>query len=88
MTLVLGAAWCAAVAGIVLGLATMIVFRAPLPAMRVALELLTAAGLLRLSVDSSWAAIAVAAALILLRRMITRVLVADFTSPRRAQHSS
>ena len=88
MTLVLGAAWCAAVAGIVLGLATMIVFRAPLPAMRVALELLTAAGLLRLSVDSSWAAIAVAAALILLRRMITRVLVADFTSPRRAQPSS
>lgn len=88
MTLVLGAAWCAAVAGIVLGLATMIVFRAPLPAMRVTLELLTAAGLLRLSVDSSWAAIAVAAALILLRRMITRVLVADFTSPRRAQHSS
>ena len=88
MNLVLGAAWCAAIAGIVLGLATMLVFRAPLPAIRVALELFTAAGLLRLSVDSSWAAIVVAAVLVLLRHMITRVLVADFTAPRPAQHGS
>jgi hypothetical protein len=35
-----------------------------------------------LSADSSWTAIAVAAVLIVLRRMITRVLVADFTVSR------
>ncbi|KWX69056.1 hypothetical protein [Mycobacterium sp. NAZ190054] len=81
MNAVLDASWCLAIAGIVLGPAALIVFRRPLLALRVTLDLLTAAGLLRLSVDSSWAAIAVAAALIVLRRTITRTLVADFNSP-------
>ncbi|WNG89656.1 hypothetical protein C6A87_011140 [Mycobacterium sp. ITM-2016-00317] len=80
MSVVLAASWCVAIAGIVLGSAALIVFGKPLIALRVTLEFLTAAGLLRLSVDSSWTAIAVAATLIVLRRMITRVLVADFTS--------
>jgi hypothetical protein len=90
VNLVLGASWCFAVAGIVLGLAALATFGKPLPALRVMLELLTAAGLLRLSVDSTWAAIAAAAALIVLRKTITRSLIADLTTPRgrRAPHTT
>ncbi len=84
MNLVLGASWCFAIIGIALGFAALVAFRRPLLALRVTLELLTAAGLLRLSVDSSWAAIAATAALILLRRTITRSLIADLSAPRRA----
>lgn len=83
MNVVLEASWVLALAGIVLGVAALIVFGRPLPALRVTLELLTAAGLLRLSVDSSWTAITVAAVLIVLRRGITATLVVDFTSPPR-----
>ncbi|ANI39479.1 hypothetical protein [Mycolicibacterium vaccae] len=82
MTVIIAASWCLAIAGIALGAAALVVFGRPLPALRVTLEFLTAAGLLRLSADSSWTAIAVAAVLIVLRRMITRVLVADFTMSR------
>jgi hypothetical protein len=82
VTLVLGASWCLAIAGIVLGLATLATFGKPLPALRLMLELLTAAGLLRLSVDSSWTAIAATAALIIMRKTITRSLIADLTTPR------
>ncbi|WP_460356977.1 hypothetical protein [Mycobacterium sp. ZZG] len=89
MNIVLDASWCFALAGIVLGSAALIVFRRPLPALRVTLELLTAAGLLRLSVDSSWTAITVAAGLIVLRRVITRTLIADLTpSPRRTPRTT
>ena len=82
MTLVLAASWCFAIAGIVLGIAALATFGKPLPALRVTLELLTAAGLLRLSVDSTWAAIAATAALIVLRKTITRSLIADLTTAR------
>ncbi|ORV84252.1 hypothetical protein [Mycolicibacterium iranicum] len=81
MNVVLGAAWCFAASGILLGIAALVVFRQPLLALRVTLELLTAAGLLRLSVDSSWAAIAVTAVLIVIRRTITRSLMADLSAP-------
>lgn len=89
MSIVLAASWCVAVAGIVLGGATLAVFGKPLPALRVMLELLTAAGLLRLSADASWAAIAAAAALIALRKTLTHSLIADFTaSSWRARHTT
>ncbi|MFB1299392.1 hypothetical protein ACAG24_028200 [Mycobacterium sp. pW049] len=81
MSVLLGAAGFFAFAGILVGIATLVVFRRPLLALRVTLELLTAAGLLRLSVDSSWAAIAVTAVLILVRQAVTRSLVADLTAP-------
>jgi hypothetical protein len=81
VSVVLGAAWCFAAAGILLGIAALVVFRQPLLALRVTLELLTAAGLLRLSADSSWAAIAVTAVLIVVRRTITRSLMADLSAP-------
>ncbi|MCV7059138.1 hypothetical protein [Mycolicibacterium gilvum] len=89
MNLVVGASWCAAIAGIVLGTAALIVFRSPLPAARVTLELFTAAGLLRLSVDATWTAIAATAVVILLRRTVTRSLVADFSASHwRTQRST
>jgi hypothetical protein len=73
------ASWAIAAAGIVLGLAGLVVFRQPLVAMRVMLELFTAAGLLRLSVDLSWEAVAGVAAVIAVRQLVTRSLAADFT---------
>jgi hypothetical protein len=89
VSFVIGASWCAAIAGIVLGVATVVVFRTPLPALRVTLELLTAAGLLRLSVDATWTAIAATAVVIALRRTVTRSLVADLTaSPWRTRKST
>ena len=81
MTWALGASWCVAIAGIGIGLATLAVFRTPLLALRVCLELLTAAGLLRLSVDAAWTAIAGVAILIAVRRVVTRALTADLTVP-------
>lgn len=87
MSVVLGASWCFAIAAIVLGLATLVTFGKPLPALQVMLELLTAAGLLRLSVDSAWSAIAATAVLIVLRKTITRSLIADLNAwPRRTSH--
>ena len=71
--------WCVGIAGIVLGSAALAIFRQPLPALRVTLELFIAAGLLRLSVDNSWAAIAGAAVVIAIRRVLTRSLTADFS---------
>lgn len=89
MNIILAASWCVGIAGIVLGLAALAVFGKPLPALRVMLELLTAAGLLRLSVDASWAAIAAAAALIALRKTLTHSLIADLTAaPWRARHTT
>ena len=74
---VVNASWCFALAGIALGIGALVVFRQPLLAMRVMLDLFVAAGLLRLSVDTSWAAIASIVAVIALRRMVTRILTAD-----------
>jgi hypothetical protein len=77
---VVDASWWFAIAGIVLGIAALAVFRKPLPAMRVMLELFTASGLLRLSVDLSWEAVAGVAAVIAVRQLVTRSLAADFTA--------
>jgi len=73
------ASWCLAIAGIILGLGVLLVFRQPIPALRVMLELFTAAGLLRLSVDLSWSAILGVVVLIAVRRLVTGSLVADLT---------
>ncbi len=80
MDIIVGASWCFAIAGIVLGIVSLAVFRQPLPALRVMLELFIAAGLLRLSVDNSWAAIASAAMVIAVRRILTRSLTVDFAT--------
>jgi hypothetical protein len=76
--------WAVAAAGIVLGLGGLVVFRQPLVALRSMLELFTAAGLLRLSVDLSWEAVAGVAAVIAVRQLVTRSLVADLTPWTRA----
>jgi hypothetical protein len=73
------ASWLIAAAGIVLALGGLIVFRRPLVALRVMLELFTAAGLLRLSVDLSWEAVAGVAVVIAVRQLVTRSLAADLT---------
>jgi hypothetical protein len=89
VTLLLAASWAFGIAGIVLGFAALATFGKPLPALRVMIELLTAAGLLRLAVDSSWTAIAVTATLIVLRKTLTRSLIADFTAaPSRAPRTT
>jgi hypothetical protein len=72
--------WIIAAAGIVVGIAGLVAFRQPVVALRVMLELFTAAGLLRLSVDLSWESIAGVAVLIAVRRLVTRSLAADFAA--------
>lgn len=67
--------WLIAGAGIVLSVATLLVFRRPALALHVLLDLLLAAGLLRLSTDLAWSVIAVTAAVVLLRRVVTRSLL-------------
>lgn len=68
--------WLIAGAGIVLGAATLLVFRRPALALHVLLDLLLAAGLLRLSADAAWSVIAVTALVVVLRRVLTRSLLA------------
>lgn len=72
--------WVMAAVGIVLGIAGLVVFRQPLVALRVMLELFTAAGLLRLSVDLSWEALAGVAVVIGVRQLVTRSLAADLAA--------
>jgi hypothetical protein len=74
-----GASWCLAIAGILLGVGAVVVFRQPLTALRVTLDFFLAAGLLRLSVDVSWETIAATVTVIAVRRLITRSLTADLT---------
>ncbi|MCH9669717.1 MAG: hypothetical protein K0U76_05565 [Actinomycetia bacterium] len=83
MNLVVGASWCFTLTGIALGIAALAVFRRPMPALRVTMDLLVTASLLLLSVDLSWTAIAGTAVLIVVRRLLTLSLTADF---RAAQH--
>ena len=66
--------WVVAAAGIVLGGLTLVVMRRPRLALHVLLDLLLAAGLLRLSVDASWESIAVTAIVIVVRHLVTRGL--------------
>ena len=77
MTIVVAASWCLAIAAIAIGVAALLVFRQPLPSLRAMIELLTAAGLLRLSVDMSWTAVLGVVAVIAVRRVVTRSLTAD-----------
>ncbi|MGY2127754.1 hypothetical protein [Blastococcus sp. SYSU DS0617] len=58
------------VAALAAGAVVLVRTRRPTAALPVLLELLLAAGLLRLAGDPSWGAIATAAALVLLRRLI------------------
>jgi hypothetical protein len=89
MSVVISLSWVIAATAIVLGVAALAVFRQPVLALRVMLELLTAAGLLRLSVESTWAAIAGVAILIAVRKVVTRSLAADLTAaPWRAPRTT
>ncbi|MCH9737067.1 MAG: hypothetical protein K0U78_21360 [Actinomycetia bacterium] len=86
MTLVLGASWCCTLAGVVLGIAALAVFRQPMLALRTAMDLLIVAGVLRLSIDPSWTAIAGTVAVIALRRVLAGDLRSDLTAAQdRAQ---
>lgn len=87
MNVVVGASWCFALAGILLGIAALAVFRQPVLALRVTTDLLVAAGLLRLSVDLSWTAIAGTAVVIAVRRLLTQSLTSDFGAARRKAHA-
>lgn len=82
MTIVVAASWCLAIAAIAIGVAALLVFRQPLPSLRAMIELLTAAGLLRLSVDMSWTAVLGVVAVIAVRRVVTRSLTADLSTAR------
>lgn len=82
MTIVVAASWCLAIAAIAIGVAALLVFRSPLPALRAMIELFTAAGLLRLSVDMSWTAILGVVTLIAVRRVVTRSLTVDLSTAR------
>ncbi len=66
--------WVIAGAAIVLALLTLLLLRRPSWALHVLLDLLLAAGLLRLSVDASWQSIAVTAVVIVVRHLVTRGL--------------
>lgn len=66
--------WVVAAAAIVLAALTLVVLRRPPLAVYVLLDLLLAAGLLRLSVDASWRSIAVTAIVIVVRHLVIRGL--------------
>lgn len=87
MNLVDGASWCFAIAGILVGIAALAVFRQPLVALRVMLDLFVAASLLRLSVDLSWAAVAGTVVVIAVRQVLTRSLASDFGAALRSAHA-
>lgn len=82
MSVITNVSWCLAIAGILIGLGALAVFHQLLLALRVMVELFTAAGLLRLSVDLSWAAILGVVALIAVRRVVTRSLTVDLRPVR------
>ncbi len=80
MTLVELAAGALTVAGALAGVAGLASTRRLRVALPMTLDLWTAAGLLRLSADRAWSAIALAAGLVAIRRLVARTL----TSPTRA----
>ncbi|MCH9641060.1 MAG: hypothetical protein K0U70_08160 [Actinomycetia bacterium] len=87
MNFVVTASWYVALAGLALGVAALAVFRQPLLALRVTMDLFVTAGLLRLSVDLSWAAIAGTVAMIAVRRLVRRTLAADFNAALHRAHA-
>lgn len=78
--------WLIAGAGIVLGTACLVVFRRPALALHVLLDLLLAAGLVRLTSDAEWSVIAVTAAVVLLRHLLTRTLMSGLRRRRADVH--
>lgn len=70
----IAASWLVVATAIVLAGVTLAVFGRPVLAMHVLLDLFLAAGLLRLTVNASWTTIAVTAAVVVLRRVLTRGL--------------
>lgn len=91
MTVAADISWAIAGAGVLLGALALIAFRRPPMALHVLLDFLLAAGLLRLSVDASWQALAITAAVILVRRVVTLGLThpaADRLYPRRVSPSA
>ena len=66
--------WVIAAAALVLAALTLVVLRRPPLALHVLLDLLLAAGLLRLSVDATWRSIAVTALVLVVRHLVTRGL--------------
>ena len=87
MSPVIAASWCLALAGILLGFGALAVFRRPLVALRAMVDLFVAAGLLRLSADISWAAIAATVAVIAVRLLLTRTLTSEIGTPARRAHA-
>lgn len=88
MTLTEQAAYAVTAAGVLAGAAGAISgrWREALP---LTLDLWTAAGLLRLTADRSWSAVATAAALVLVRRVVARPLLRPPRRPDAASgHSS
>ncbi len=67
-------AWALTAAGLLAGAAALASTRSLRAALPVTLDLWTAAGLLRLTADRSWTAVAVAAALVSIRRVVARTL--------------
>jgi hypothetical protein len=70
MTLIEVAALAASAGGIMAGIGALAVTRRLGLALSVALELLTAAGLLRLSAEGTWKAVASAATVIIIRKLV------------------
>ncbi|MEE9242893.1 MAG: hypothetical protein V3U55_02390 [Mycobacterium sp.] len=87
MTLVVSASWCCILAGIMLGIAALAVFRRPMLALRTAMDLFVAASLLWLTFDSSWTAIAGTVAVIALRQLLAGTLASDFAAAQRRAHT-
>lgn len=87
MSPIITASWCLALAGILLGFGALAVFGRPLVALRAMVDLFVAAGLLRLSADLSWAAIASTVAVIAVRLILTRSLTSDIGTAARRVHA-
>ncbi|GAB3445585.1 hypothetical protein GCM10027517_26760 [Phycicoccus ginsengisoli] len=75
--------WLVASAGLVAGLAAVCVTRRLLPSLGVFLDLLLAAGLLRLATAGSWQAIAGAAAIVAIRKLAVLGLRSSGRRPAR-----
>lgn len=78
MTLTDQAAYAVTAAGVIAGAVGALTGRLR-PALPLTLDLWTAAGLLRLTADRSWSAVATAAALVLVRRVVARPLLRPLT---------
>ena len=69
-----GLAWLVGVAGLLLGCLVLLATGRPRPALGILLDLLLAAGLLRLSTLGTWSAIISAAALVVIRKVVVLAL--------------